>query len=118
MSKLRRSDAWATRNGITALESALQGVQRCRADVEATRNALTTGYQGSDGRAYAELIMQWEARCKKITDNLEHMINTLTTSLSEIDKNQQASNEAIRAAAAQSNSTHGSGATYNTLMGA
>ncbi|GGT64293.1 hypothetical protein GCM10010207_74390 [Streptomyces atratus] len=106
---LRRSDAWAARNGIQALESAMRGVQRCRQDVEATGTGLTTGYQGSDGRAYRDLIVQWDGQCGKILDNLKHMIDTLTTSLSEIDKNQQASNDAIRNAG---------NSTYHTLMGA
>ncbi len=108
---IRAADSWATRNGITALESALQGIRRCRQDVESTKNNLATGYQGSDGLAYLELIGKWERQCKVITDNLERMIDALNTNEQEVTKNQQQSNDAIRHASQKSD------AAFSALMG-
>ncbi|MEU6290886.1 WXG100 family type VII secretion target [Streptomyces sp. NPDC046988] len=109
---LRAAESSATRSGITALESALQGIQRSRQDVETTKMNLASGYQGSDGRAYTELIAQWEGQCNIIVANLNKMIETLNTNDQEVNKNQASANEAIRNASQKSNGA------YNALMGA
>ncbi|MER7539029.1 hypothetical protein ABTX77_30225 [Streptomyces sp. NPDC097704] len=94
-----------------ALESARTGVRRCRADVESTRIDLNTGYKGSDGRAYSELIGDWETQVDKILGNLDEMIVNLQTNVQEVNRNQQAVNEAINNARATGNPT------YHALMG-
>ncbi|MFJ7495165.1 hypothetical protein ACIQZB_29000 [Streptomyces sp. NPDC097727] len=104
---VRAAESWATRNGITALESALKGIQRSRLDVEATKTNLTAGYQGSDGRAYTALIAQWEGQCDVIVANLHKMIDALNTNDQEVNKNQQQAHEAMRKASSA----------YNTLIG-
>lgn len=116
-SQLRTSDAWATRNGLKALESAKDGVQRCLSDVEETRMTLASGYRGSDGAAYRDLIVRWEKQCERILRNLDTMIEALRTNDAEVNKNQQMSNEAIRNAAAKAGG-HDHGPAYNALMGA
>ncbi|MGW0812782.1 WXG100 family type VII secretion target [Streptomyces viridiviolaceus] len=107
----RTSADWATRNGITALQSAQEGVKRCLTDVENTRTGLNTGYQGSDGRAYSDLLAEWEVQVGKILGNLEEMITNLQTNATEVAKNQHAANEAIRNVRAKGH------AAYSTLMG-
>ncbi|MFH8625919.1 hypothetical protein ACH4A8_29215 [Streptomyces vietnamensis] len=94
-----------------ALESARTGVRRCRTDVEATRIDLNAGYKGSDGRAYSDLIEDWEIQVDKILVNLDEMITNLRTNVQEVNKNQQAVNEAIR------NARGNGDATYHALMG-
>ena len=42
----QQSEEQATRNGVTALEQAFAGVQRCRQDVDNMKNTLSSGYAG------------------------------------------------------------------------
>ncbi|MGW3496381.1 hypothetical protein [Streptomyces sp. NPDC001020] len=100
---VRQGDEQATRNGILALESAFNGVLRCRQDVEATRNNLRTGYQGSDGMAYGDLIQLWEGQADSILRGLREMIDSLNLTLSSMQKNQGSSNESINHAYQEAN---------------
>ncbi|WP_030186757.1 WXG100 family type VII secretion target [Streptomyces violaceorubidus] len=109
---LRAADSQATRNGITALEAAKQGITRSRQDVEATKANLATGYQGSDGHAFTQLVAQWEGQCDIILKSLEEMIDALNTNDQEVNKNQQQANDAIR------NASQKTGAAFSALMGA
>ncbi|WP_121712976.1 hypothetical protein [Streptomyces sp. E5N91] len=79
--------------------------------MESTRMGLTTGYQGSDGRAYSDLLSEWEVHVGRILQNLEEMIGNLETNAKEVSKNQQAANESIQNVRAKGN------ATYSALMG-
>ncbi|MEU8543814.1 hypothetical protein AB0C52_28135 [Streptomyces sp. NPDC048717] len=100
--EVRTADIPATRNGIMALESAFTGILRSRQDVEAMRNNLSTGYQGSDGHSYTGLIEKWEGHADTILRNLDEMIGTLNHTLSSMRQNQGSSNEAINQAYHQS----------------
>jgi uncharacterized protein YukE len=92
------SNEQSTRNGIQALESAFSGIMRCRQDVDGTRAGLAPGYGGEDGRAYGQLLEQWDAQCNVILKNLEDMIDKLNTSLQHHHKTQGSANDAINQA--------------------
>ncbi|MGW2034741.1 hypothetical protein [Streptomyces spinosus] len=98
----QQSSEQATRNGIQALEMAFSGILRSRQDVEATRNSLATGYQGTDGKKFGDLVHEWEKQVDIVLRNLEGMIDKLNTSLSEHQKVQGSANEDINAAYQQS----------------
>ncbi|MFE6777595.1 hypothetical protein [Streptomyces sp. NPDC057702] len=104
MAGMQQSEARATQNGIQALEQAFTGVQNCRRDVENMKFNLASGLKGSDGRAYQELLRQWDDQAEVISVNVRDMINTLTETLRQQGVTQQSSNESIHQAYNQSQS--------------
>jgi uncharacterized protein YukE len=108
----QQSNEQSTRNGIQALESAFSGIMKSRQDVDSTRATLSSGYQGSDGGAFGDLLVKWDDQANIILKNLQDMIDKLNTSLVEHNKTQGSSNEAINAAYQQSDSI------FNQLTGA
>ncbi|MCX4402988.1 hypothetical protein ACFV8Z_25770 [Streptomyces sp. NPDC059837] len=94
----QQSSEQATRNGIQALESAFSGIMKARQDVDGTRATLSSGYQGSDGGQYGQLLQQWDDQVNVILRNLEDMVDKLNTSLVEHGKAQGSSNDAINQA--------------------
>ncbi|KUJ41124.1 hypothetical protein ACWDR2_27695 [Streptomyces sp. NPDC003631] len=94
----QQSSEQATRNGIQALESAFSGIMKSRQDVDGTRATLSSGYQGSDGGQYGQLLQQWDEQVNVILRNLEDMVDKLNTSLVEHGKTQGSSNDAINQA--------------------
>lgn len=100
----QQSSAQSTRNGIHALESARDGVARCRQDVEATRSNLSAAYRGSDGGQYGELLRKWDDQCAVIQKNLQGMVEALNLSMQQHQQTQTSAGEAIsRAASASEN---------------
>ncbi|KUM85001.1 WXG100 family type VII secretion target [Streptomyces pseudovenezuelae] len=77
----QQSEEQATRNGVTALEQAFSGVQRCRQDVDSMKNTLSSGYAGSDGGAFQQLLERWDQQAEIISVNLNSMIDTLNETL-------------------------------------
>ncbi|MCC8338947.1 hypothetical protein LMJ38_23800 [Streptomyces sp. R1] len=108
---MQASEESATRNGIQALESAFSGILRCRQDVEATRFNLASGYKGSDGGAFRNLIEAWERQADIILKNVEDMVEALNQTLTEQGKQQGSSNAAINSAFTQSQGV------FDTLTG-
>ncbi|MEU9386043.1 hypothetical protein AB0D38_36095 [Streptomyces sp. NPDC048279] len=108
---MRQSEEHATRNGIMALEAAFSGILKSRQDVENTRFALSSGYQGSDGQAYQKLVQEWEGQADVILRNVEDMVEALNHTLTEQGRQQGSSNEAIEAEFQQSQSV------FDTLAG-
>jgi uncharacterized protein YukE len=100
----QQSNEQATRNGIQALESAFSGIMKSRQDVDGTRATLSSGYQGSDGGQFGQLLQQWDDQANVILKNLEDMIDKLNTSLQQHSKTQGSSNDAINQAYNQSDS--------------
>jgi uncharacterized protein YukE len=98
------SNEQATRNGIQALESAFTGIQKSRQDVDSTASTLASGYQGSDGAQYTQLLAQWDGQANIILKNLQDMINQLNTTLQQHGKTQGSSNDAINQAYSQADS--------------
>ncbi|MFD7080669.1 hypothetical protein ACFYXV_32095 [Streptomyces sp. NPDC002181] len=99
---MQQSSATSTRNGIQALEMAFTGIQKSRSDVEATRFSLSSGYQGSDGHSFQNLITAWEKQADIILKNLQDMIDALNETLTKHGLQQGSSNEAINQAYQQS----------------
>jgi hypothetical protein len=94
----QQSSESSTRNGIQALESAFSGIMKIRQDVDSTRSTLGSGYQGSDGGQYGQLLGQWDGQCNVILKNLEDVIDRLNQSLTEHHKTQGSSNDQINQA--------------------
>lgn len=98
----QQSQADATRNGVTALEQAFSGVQRCRQDVENMKHNLSSGYSGSDGGAFQKLLERWDQQAEIISNNLQNMIETLNETLKAQGQQQGSSNQAIQEAYSRS----------------
>ncbi|MFC4034382.1 hypothetical protein ACFO3J_23305 [Streptomyces polygonati] len=94
----QQSSEQSTRNGIQALEMAFNGILKSRQDVDNTRATLGQGYQGSDGGQFGALLTQWDSQANVILRNLEDVIDKLNTSLTEHNKQQGSSNDAINQA--------------------
>ncbi|MFF7334899.1 hypothetical protein ACIQU5_11985 [Streptomyces sp. NPDC090306] len=94
----QQSSEQSTRNGIQSLESAFSGIMKIRGDVDSTRSTLGSGYQGSDGGQYGQLLTQWDNQCNVILKNLEDVIDRLNQSLAEHQKTQGSSNDSINQA--------------------
>jgi uncharacterized protein YukE len=94
----QQSSEQSTRNGIQALETAFSGIMKIRSDVDGTRSTLGSGYQGSDGGQYGQLLTQWDGQCNVILKNLEDVIDRLNQSLTEHQKTQGSSNDSINQA--------------------
>jgi uncharacterized protein YukE len=107
----QQSNETATRNGIQALESAFNGILKSRQDVDSTRATLASGYQGSDGGQFGQLLAQWDEQANVISRNLEQMIDKLNQSLREHNLRQGSSNDSINQAYNSSKSV------FDTLMG-
>ncbi|GAA2348829.1 WXG100 family type VII secretion target [Streptomyces sp. NPDC004959] len=92
----QQSLASATQNGVTALDSAFNGVQNCRQDVENMKHNLSSGYAGSDGGAFQNLLDRWDQQAEIISKNLRDMITTLEETMRAQGIQQAQSNEAIQ----------------------
>ena len=57
---MQQSQVRATKNGVKALEQAFSGITKMKQDVESTRYNLASGYKGSDGQAFRDLVNYWE----------------------------------------------------------
>ena len=101
---MRQSEVAKTKSGINALEQAFTGVTRIRQDVESTRFNLASGYKGSDGKAFGDLIDRWEGKADIILRNLRDMIEKLNQTLIAHNQQQGSSNEHINQAYSQSES--------------
>lgn len=95
----RVSEEWATKNGLHALHQADEAVKRCVSNVGMVQDGLKTGYQGSDGYRYNDLLAEWQNKAQTILTNLSNMITSLETNAAEVAKNQAQANEAISARA-------------------
>lgn len=102
MAGMQQSEERATRNGINALEQAFTGIQNCRQDVENMKHNLASGLKGSDGKAYQDLLKQWDDQAEIISRNVQEMIETLNETLRQQNLTQGSSNEAINQAYNQS----------------
>jgi len=100
----QQSQVQATKNGINALEQAFTGVTKSRQDVESTRQNLASGYRGSDGGAFGQLVNDWEEKCDVILGNLRDMVDKLNTTLSKQQQQQGSSNDQINQAYNQAQS--------------
>ncbi|MFJ9562773.1 hypothetical protein ACIRQQ_22340 [Streptomyces fuscichromogenes] len=108
---MQQSEVAATRSGITALEEAFNGVLKSRQDVENTRNNLASGYKGSDGSAFQQLVSSWEGQCDVVLGNLKSMIETLNHTLAVHQQQQGSTKDEINQAYSQSASV------FDTLAG-
>lgn len=108
---MQQSQVSATKNGINALEQAFTGITKIRQDVESTRHNLASGYKGTDGGAFGDLINGWEQQCDVILTNLRDMVDKLNTTLQKQHQQQGSSNEQINQAYNQSE------AVFNALHG-
>ncbi|CAL9585583.1 MULTISPECIES: hypothetical protein [Streptomyces] len=111
MSGMQRAEEQATRNGIQALEMAFSAVQSRRQEVENTKHGLVSALQGSDGRAFQNLLDSWDEHAEIISVNLQAMIDQLNQTLRDQGLTQGASNEAINEAYNQSQTI------FDNLMG-
>ena len=101
---MQQSQVTATKNGINALEQAFTGVTKIRQDVESTRMNLSSGYKGSDGGAFGDLVNGWEQKCDVILSNLRDMVEKLNQTLTSQHQQQGSSNDQINQAYNQSQS--------------
>ncbi|MEU6537082.1 hypothetical protein [Streptomyces sp. NPDC047000] len=97
----QQSSEVSTRNGVQALEMAFSGILKCRQDVDATRAHLATGYQGTDGNAFGQLLEAWDHQANVILKNLEEMVDALNRSLAEHNKTQGSASDSINQAYGQ-----------------
>ncbi|MFF2525166.1 hypothetical protein [Streptomyces liangshanensis] len=104
MAGMQQSEAQATRNGVQALEQAFTGIQNCRRDVENMKFNLSSGLKGTDGKAFQDLLKQWDDQAEVISRNVMSMVDTLNETLKQQGMVQGASNEAINQAYSQSQS--------------
>ncbi|MEU3185081.1 hypothetical protein ABZ707_12895 [Streptomyces sp. NPDC006923] len=104
MAGMQQSEARATQNGVNALEQAFTGIQNSRQDVENMKFNLASGLKGSDGKAYQDLLKQWDDQAEIISRNVREMIDTLNETLRQQGLTQGSSNEAINQAYSQSQS--------------
>ncbi|WP_299531691.1 hypothetical protein [uncultured Streptomyces sp.] len=111
MAGMQQSEVQATRNGINALEQAFTGIQNCRQDVENMKHNLASGLKGSDGKAYQDLLKQWDDQAEVISANVREMIDTMNETLRTQGLTQGASNDAINQA------YNGSQAIFDALRG-
>ncbi|MCW2947873.1 MAG: hypothetical protein JWR24_4590 [Actinoallomurus sp.] len=107
----QQSKVSATKNGINALEQAFSGITKIRQDVEATRYNLASGYKGSDGGKFGDLVNGWEQQCDVILGNLGTMVDRLNETLRLQGQQQGSSNDQINQAYNQSQ------AVFNALRG-
>jgi len=107
----QQSSAQSTRNGIQALESARDGVTRCRQDVDATRGNLSAAYRGSDGGQFGELLRLWDEQCGVIQKNLQDMVDALDLSMKQHQQTQTSAGEAI------AHASHASDSVFQQLNG-
>jgi early secretory antigenic target protein ESAT-6 len=108
---MQQSTVSATKNGINALEQAFTGITKIRQDVESTRYNLASGYKGSDGQKFGELVNNWEQQADVILSNLRDMIDKLNQTLASQHQQQGSSNDQINQAYNQSQSV------FNALHG-
>jgi uncharacterized protein YukE len=101
---MQQSEVRATKNGVNALEQAFSGITKIRQDVEATRHNLASGYKGSDGGAFGDLVNGWEQKCDVILGNLRDMVDKLNVTLQKQHAQQNSSNEQINQAYNQAQS--------------
>ncbi|GLY86786.1 hypothetical protein [Actinoallomurus iriomotensis] len=101
---MQQSQVSATKNGINALEQAFTGITKIRQDVESTRFNLASGYKGSDGGKFGDLVNGWEQQCDVILGNLRDMVDKLNQTLTAQHQQQGSSNEQINQAYSQSQS--------------
>lgn len=101
---MQQSQVSATKNGVNALEQAFSGITKIRQDVESTRHNLASGYKGSDGGAFGDLVNNWEQQCDVILTNLRDMVDKLNQTLSSQHQQQGSSNDQINQAYNQSQS--------------
>jgi uncharacterized protein YukE len=101
---MQQSQVSATKNGVNALEQAFTGITKIRQDVESTRHNLASGYKGSDGKQFGELVDNWEQQCDVILGNLRDMVDKLNQTLTKQHQQQGSSNDQINQAYNQSQS--------------
>ncbi|MEU0844890.1 hypothetical protein ABZ370_36220 [Streptomyces sp. NPDC005962] len=111
MAGMQQAEESATRNGIQALEMAFSGVQSRRQDVENTKQNMMQALQGSDGKAFQDLLNAWDEHAEIISKNLQDMINELNETLRSQGMTQGSSNEQINQQYNQSQSI------FDGLMG-
>ncbi|MGW1781779.1 WXG100 family type VII secretion target [Streptomyces sp. NPDC002143] len=104
MAALQQSQVRDTQNGINALEQAFTSVQTRRQDLENTKANLATSHQGSDGKAYQDLLALWDEQAEVISRNLRDMINTLNETLRQQGIAQGSANDSVNQAYNQSQS--------------
>jgi uncharacterized protein YukE len=108
---MQQSAVSATKNGINALEQAFTGITKIRQDVEATRHNLASGYKGSDGGKFGELVNSWEQQADVILRNLQDMVDRLNQTMTSQQQQQGSSNDQINRTYNQAE------AVFNTLHG-
>ena len=101
---MQQSQVTATKNGINALEQAFSGITKIRQDVESTRHNLASGYKGSDGQKFGDLVNNWEQQCDIILKNLRDMVDKLNQTLTSQHQQQGSSNDQINQAYSQAQS--------------
>lgn len=99
---MQQSSVTATKNGINSLEQAFTGITKIRQDVESTRFNLASGYKGSDGKLFGDLVNNWEQQADVILGNLRDMIDKLNQTLTAHHQQQGSSNDQINQAYSQS----------------
>ncbi|MCX4765865.1 hypothetical protein OG562_33790 [Streptomyces sp. NBC_01275] len=83
---------------------AFTSVQTRRQDLENTKLNLAKGHQGSDGKAYQELLALWDEQAEVISRNLRDMIDTLNETLKQQGIAQGSANDSVNQAYNQSQS--------------
>ncbi|MCO6008481.1 MULTISPECIES: WXG100 family type VII secretion target [Actinoallomurus] len=92
---MQQSEVRSTKNGVQALEMAYTGITKIKQDVEATRFNLASGYKGSDGQAFQDLVNSWEQQADVILKNLQDMVDKLNQTLTAQHQQQGSSNDQI-----------------------
>ncbi|MEK8145863.1 hypothetical protein NKH18_45385 [Streptomyces sp. M10(2022)] len=89
---------------MNALEMAFSGIQNSRQDVESMKFNLSSGYKGTDGGAFQELLRKWDSQAEIITRNVRDMIDTLNDTLKHQRHEQSANNDSVQQASNESES--------------
>ncbi|WP_345430102.1 WXG100 family type VII secretion target [Actinoallomurus vinaceus] len=92
---MQQSEVRSTKNGVQALEMAYTGITKIKQDVESTRFNLASGYKGSDGQAFQDLVNSWEQQADVILKNLQDMVDKLNQTLTSQHQQQGSSNDQI-----------------------
>ncbi|MEV0850170.1 hypothetical protein AB0J21_30590 [Streptomyces sp. NPDC049954] len=111
MAGMQQSEERATRNGISALEQAFTGIQNSRQDVESTKWNMAQTLKGSDGKAYQDLLAQWDEQAEIISRNVRDMIDQLNETLTQQGLTQGSSHDSVDQA------YHQSDAVFDALSG-
>ncbi|MFD8012763.1 hypothetical protein [Streptomyces sp. NPDC058955] len=80
------------------MQNAYDDILRIRRIVESSNNELTTGYGGTDGRAFYDLLVAWDADVRKVENGLLNVKETMIANSGKQQTAQDTTTSAIQRA--------------------